>query len=338
MNAVAEVVASEISAVSVTPLINQRGVAETAKRVFREQADALNRTADSLGADFERAVQLIRSVKGRVIISGMGKSGIIGRKIAATLASTGTPSFYVHPGEAYHGDLGMITGDDLALLLSYSGETEEVIRLIPSLRSFGVPIIAIAGEPKSTLAKNANVFLNVHVDRETCPNNLAPTTSTTATLVMGDALAVTLMQLKQFRPQDFAVFHPGGSLGRRLLTRVRDVMHGHFPSNHPGDDIREVITAMTRGRLGLTVVIEDGVLQGIITDGDLRRAIYANGDFASLSAADIMSRSPLSIADTEMFAEAEVIMNKAKVSSLLVMDSDRKLVGVLKIFDAMNPA
>jgi len=330
MNAVANVVAADVAA-----LINQRGVAETARRVFREQAEALNRTADGLGPDFERAVQLIRSIKGRVIISGMGKSGIIGRKIAATLASTGTPAFFVHPGEAYHGDLGMITRDDIALLLSYSGETEEVIRLIPSLRSFGVPIIAIAGKSQSTLARNANVFLDVHVDRETCPHNLAPTTSTTATLVMGDALAVSLMQLKNFRPQDFAVFHPGGSLGRRLLTRVSDVMHRHYPVNHPNDGIREIITAITRGRLGLTIVMEDGVLQGIITDGDLRRAIYANTDFSDLTAADFMSRSPLTIADSEMFAEAEVIMNKAKVNSLLVTDASRQIMGVLKIFDAM---
>jgi len=330
MNAAANVVASEVSA-----LITQRGIAETARQVFREQAAALSSTADRLGEDFERAVQLMRGSKGRVIISGMGKSGIIGRKIAATLSSTGTPSFFVHPGEAYHGDLGMITKDDLALLLSYSGETEEVIRLIPSLRSFGVPIIAIAGKAQSTLARNANVFLDIHIDRESCPHNLAPTTSTTATLVMGDALAVALMQLKNFRPQDFAVFHPGGSLGRRLLTRVSDVMHKQYPVNHPNDGIREVITAVTRGRLGLTIVMEDGCLQGIITDGDLRRAIYANADFSGLTAADFMSRAPLSIVDTEMFAEAEVIMNKAKVNSLLVTDVNRQVVGVLKIFDAM---
>lgn len=314
------------------------GLRETtavARTVFQEQAQALNALATNIGDEFARAVEIIRSIKGRVVISGMGKSGIIGRKIAATLASTGTPSFFVHPGEAYHGDLGMITPDDLALLLSYSGETDEVIKLIPFLKHFSIPIVSICGRAESKLARNSDVFLGIGVSRETCPINLAPTTSTTATLVMGDAIAVALMRLKNFQPHQFAVFHPGGSLGRRLLTRVRDVMHCDFPTSEVSDNIRSVIDAITRGQLGITVVMEDGNLRGVITDGDLRRALYASDDFRHLTASEIMTPTPLRIAPETMFAEAEQIMTTAKVSALLVMQPhEAKVMGIVKIFDA----
>jgi len=203
---------------------------QVGQQVFEAQAEALQAAAGRLGVSFNSAVNLILEAPGRVIISGMGKSGIVGNKIAATLASTGTPSFSVHPAEAYHGDLGMFTRDDIVILISYSGETDEVIRLIPSLRHIGVQIISMVGNIESTLGRHSDLVLDISVEREACPNNLAPTTSTTVTLAMGDALAVSLIERRDFKPQDFAVFHPGGSLGRRLLTRVKDVMHTNVPT------------------------------------------------------------------------------------------------------------
>lgn len=311
---------------------------EIAKRVFEEQATALLSCGARLDSEFDRAVNLILATQARIIVSGMGKSGIIGRKIAATFASTGTPSFFVHPAEAFHGDLGMITASDAALLISYSGETEEVLRLIPSLKRLGTKIIAMVGNPGSTLGKNADVVLDVSVAREVCPNNLAPTTSTTVALVMGDALAVALIQRRDFQPQDFAVFHPGGSLGRRLLTRVKDVMHRDYPVNAPGACIRDVIVAMTRGRLGLTVVMDEGRVCGLITDGDLRRALLNHERIDGLKAADIMTISPRSISDGMMFAEAEHIMLKSSITALLAVDDQGGLSGVLKLQDASRVA
>ncbi|PMR69374.1 KpsF/GutQ family sugar-phosphate isomerase [Halomonas heilongjiangensis] len=307
---------------------------EAGKKVFQIQSDALKMTAARLGATFDAAVEMMLGTQGRIIVSGMGKSGIIGNKIAATLASTGTPSFSVHPAEAYHGDLGMFTPLDVALLISYSGETEEVIRLIPSLRHFGVKIIAIVGNPESSLGRNSDLVLDVSVEREACPNNLAPTTSTTVALAMGDAIAVALIEKRGFKPHDFAVFHPGGSLGRRLLTRVRDVMHVKVPVNNPLDTINDVIITITRGELGLTVVANSGKIVGVITDGDLRRALFNHKDISSLSAQDVMTRNPLTINDFEMFSDAENIMLKSNVTALLVVDGDNALVGVLKLQDA----
>jgi arabinose-5-phosphate isomerase len=298
------------------------------------QAKALEAAAARLDDAFGRAVQMILETRGRVIVSGMGKSGIIGNKIAATLASTGTPSFAVHPAEAYHGDLGMFTADDLAVLISYSGETEEVIRLIPSLRHFGVKIIAIVGNRQSTLGRNSDLVLDVSVEREACPNNLAPTTSTTVTLVMGDALAVALIERRQFKPQDFAVFHPGGSLGRRLLTRVKDVMHTELPICAPSDSMKEVIMTVTQAGLGLAVVVDDGEIKGLITDGDIRRALFNYDSLNDLSAASVMTRSPLTVNELEMFSDAENIMLKANITSLLVVSALGALTGVLKLQDA----
>lgn len=304
------------------------------KEVMQVQAKALEAAAARLDDAFERAVQMILETRGRVIVSGMGKSGIIGNKIAATLASTGTPSFAVHPAEAYHGDLGMFTADDLAVLISYSGETEEVIRLIPSLRHFGVKIIAIVGNRQSTLGLNSDLVLDVSVEREACPNNLAPTTSTTVTLVMGDALAVALIERRQFKPQDFAVFHPGGSLGRRLLTRVKDVMHTELPICAPSDSMKEVIMTVTQAGLGLAVVVDDGEIKGLITDGDIRRALFNYDSLNDLSAASVMTRNPLTVNELEMFSDAENIMLKANITSLLVVSALGALTGVLKLQDA----
>jgi len=304
------------------------------KNVFELQAEALKATAERLNGEFDQAVDLVLSTSGRVIVSGMGKSGIIGNKIAATLASTGTPSFSVHPAEAYHGDLGMFTSDDVAILISYSGETEEVIRLIPSLRHFGVKIIALVGSPESTLGRNSDLVLDVSVEREACPNNLAPTTSTTVALAMGDALAVALIERREFKPHDFAVFHPGGSLGRRLLTRVKDVMHTELPICASHDSMKDVIMTATRAGLGLAVVVDNSEIKGVITDGDLRRALFNHDTLDGMKAENVMTRNPLVINENEMFADAENIMLKASVTSLLVVGEQGALSGVLKLQDA----
>lgn len=304
------------------------------KEVFEVQARALEAAAARLNGAFDQAVNMILETPGRVIISGMGKSGIIGNKIAATLASTGTPSFSVHPAEAYHGDLGMFTSDDVVVLISYSGETEEVIRLIPSMRHFGVKTIAMVGNPDSTLGRNCDVVLDVSVEREACPNNLAPTTSTTVTLAMGDALAVALIERRNFKPHDFAVFHPGGSLGKRLLTRVKDVMHTDLPICAPQDNMKEVIMTITQVGLGIAVVVDKGTIKGVITDGDLRRALFNHDSFDGMTAANVMTQTPLTVNETEMFADAENIMLKANVTSLLVVSEEGALSGLLKLQDA----
>jgi arabinose-5-phosphate isomerase len=309
----------------------------TGLRVFQEQAQALNMIAERLAEEFEQAVELMYNTRGRVIVSGMGKSGIIGSKIAATLASTGTSSFFVHPGEAYHGDLGMFTEADTAILISYSGETEEVIRLIPSLKHFGLRIIAIVGKRNSTLGKNADVVLDVSVPREACPNNLAPTTSTTATLVMGDALAVALIEKRDFKPNDFARFHPGGSLGKRLLTRVKDVMHTELPWVMRDTAIVDVISQMTEGGLGMALVSTDGnrqALCGVITDGDLRRALAARKDIYHITAADLMNSSPKTVSENEMFVDAEAKMLELNITALVALNDLQHVVGVLKLLDA----
>jgi len=304
------------------------------KEVFEVQARALEATAHRLDDAFDEAVNMILETSGRVVVSGMGKSGIIGNKIAATLASTGTPSFAVHPAEAYHGDLGMFTSEDVAILISYSGETEEVIRLIPSLRHFGVKTIALVGNPASTLGRNSDLVLDVSVEREACPNNLAPTTSTTVSLAMGDALAVALIGRRDFKPLDFAAFHPGGSLGRRLLTRVKDVMHTDLPISSPKDSLREVIMTISQAGLGIAIVVDAGAIQGVITDGDLRRALFTHDRLDGLTAAHVMTPMPITVNESEMFADAENIMLKAEVTSLLVVDEGGALSGVLKLQDA----
>ena len=302
--------------------------------VFNVQAQALQEIGKRVGLECARAIELIIGSRGRVVISGMGKSGIIGKKIAATFASTGTPAFFVHPGEAYHGDLGMITGDDVVVLISYSGETEEVVKLLPYLQHVGAPIIAMTGGLKSTLARHADVVLDVAVDKEACPNNLAPTTSTTATLAMGDALAVALIRIRDFRPHDFARFHPGGSLGRKLLTRVKDAMHAKYPTVSPHATFKQVVSAITRGRLGITVVLgDDGELAGVITNGDLGRAMEAHDDTRGLRASAIMSALPLTVPQDAMFSEAEELMERHAVTALVAVEAKGRPVGVVKIFD-----
>lgn len=294
---------------------------------------ALKAMRQRLDHRINKAVDLVLEMRGRVVVVGMGKSGIIGQKIAATLASTGTPAFFVHPGEAFHGDLGMIKPIDVALLISNSGETEEVLRILPFLQYQDNKIIAMTGKMKSTLAQHADVVLDVGVEREACKNNLAPTSSTTNTLAMGDALAVALTVKRNFQPEDFARFHPGGSLGRKLLTRVRDAMHKEpLPMCKRDATFREVVNAITYGRLGLALVIENEKLCGIITDGDVRRAFDAYEDVKRLKASDLMTANPLTIDPNARFADAEVYMREKCIGALVVTNNDGTPIGVLQIY------
>ncbi len=301
---------------------------------LREQGQALMTLSERVDESFEQAVNTILACKGRVIISGMGKSGLIGKKIAATLASTGTISFFMHPGEAFHGDLGMVRFDekaDVIVLISYSGETDEVLKLIPSLKSFGTKIIAITGGMNSTLANNADVVLNAGVEQEVCPNNLAPTTSTTVTLAIGDALAVALIKARDFQPQDFARFHPGGSLGRRLLTRVKNVMQKErLPFVSLDSDITNVVLTMTECRYGIALVQDEKKeLVGVISDGDLRRFLIDHDNVAGLRASDLMTTDPVCISQEVKVADAESVMRDAHIKCLIATDDEGNVVGLV---------
>lgn len=305
--------------------------------VIAIEVNALQAMSKRLGQNFQRAVEIILSGRGRVVVIGMGKSGLIGQKIVATLASTGTPSFFVHAGEAFHGDLGMIQPVDVAMLISNSGETEEVIRLLPFLQHQQNKVIAITGQLDSTLARNADIVLDVAVEREACTNNLAPTSSTTATLVMGDALAVALTQIRKFQPEDFARFHPGGSLGRKLLTRVCDVMHkGPLPFCTPDSPLKKIIHTITRGRLGLAIVLHEQRLAGIITDGDIRRSLENYENPMELTARKLMTTTPITILQSERFVVAEDLMRNTKINSLIVLNEKENIVGVLQIYDQQD--
>jgi arabinose-5-phosphate isomerase len=303
---------------------------ELAKSVFEIESRAVADLSKKLNSDFSDSIDSILGTSGRLIICGMGKSGIIGKKIAATMASTGTPSFFMHPGEAYHGDLGMVSPDDVFIAISNSGETDEVVKLIPFLKDNGNVLIAMTGNPKSTLAQAANYHLDVGVEQEACPLQLAPTSSTTATLAMGDALAVTLMKARDFKPENFARFHPGGSLGRRLLSRVENEMvTDNLPLIITDTSVADVISAISSGGLGMAIVMVDDS-PSIITDGDLRRAIerYSETIF-SKTAGDIMSGNPVSIMSGTRVEDALQLMEQKKISSVLVTDQ-AKVVGVFK--------
>ena len=309
-------------------------IKQIAQEVFTIEAKAITDLSNNLTDDFEKAVKDILACSGKLIISGMGKSGIVGKKIAATMASTGTPSFFLHPGEAYHGDLGMIERNDMVLLISYSGETDEVLKLIPFLREQGNIIVAMSGNIESTLAKNATYHLNVAVEKEACPLQLAPTSSTTATLVMGDALAVALMKQRDFQDTDFAQFHPGGSLGRRLLTKVEHVMKSeNLPIVALTTSVKKLIGVISEARLGLVVVMHEHTIEGIVTDGDIRRAMESSEEnFFELSAEVLMSRNPKTIEAKEKLTMAQKLMTELKVNALLVVDKGR-FVGVVQIYD-----
>jgi arabinose-5-phosphate isomerase len=307
-----------------------------ARKVLETEAAAVLALVSRLDERFDRAVDLLFHCKGRVILTGMGKSGIICQKIAATLASTGTPAFFLHPAEAMHGDLGVIQGDDVVVALSYSGETDEILNLIETIRRLGVRLIAITGVPRSALGLSADVALDCSVAEEACPLNLVPTASTTAALAMGDALAMALLKAKGFGQDDFASLHPGGKLGRRLM-RVDSVMHAgkHCPIVQAGTGMRDVIYEMSSKGLGMTCVVDGAdALLGIITDGDLRRHMEKGGDIRALTAADVMTRGPVSISPATLAVEALNIMEGRKITSIVVVDSEpRRVVGVVHVHD-----
>ncbi len=309
---------------------------ELGRQVLRIEAEAVLALCDRINGAFLQALSLILNCHGRVIVSGIGKSGHIGRKIAATLASTGTPAFFVHPAEASHGDLGMITAEDIVIGISNSGESAELLNILPSIKRQGAKLIAMTGNEKSSLSRDADVHLDAGVAQEACPLNLAPTASTTAALALGDALAVALLDARGFGAEDFARSHPGGSLGRRLLTRMRDVMRcgESIPTVAPEASIAEAIREITRGTIGMTVVIspEHRVL-GIFTDGDLRRAILKNLDLQNLTVNDVMTRNPRTMGPEKLAAEAVEMMERYKINQIPVVDDDGRLIGALNMHD-----
>ena len=307
---------------------------DLARRVLQTESAAIQALVDRVDARFERAVQLLLECRGRVIVSGMGKSGIICRKIAATLSSTGTPAFFLHPAEAIHGDLGVLQATDVVLALSYSGETGELLRLLETIKRLGAKLIVITGEAGSTLAVAADVALDARVSEEACPMNLVPTASTSAALALGDALAMTLLVAKGFQQEDFATLHPGGKLGKRFM-RVEQLMHSgdHLPTVTPQSLMPDVLYEISRKKLGMTTVVVDGVLAGIITDGDLRRAMSKRRDLLDRTAADVMTTTPATIARTALAAEALRVLEQRKITSMVVVDDARKVEGVLHLHD-----
>ena len=310
---------------------------EYAIQCLRDEAQAILDLIPQIDDNFERAVQMIYQCKGKVIVTGVGKSGHIGAKIAATLSSTGTPAFYINPLDVYHGDLGVMTHDDVVLALSNSGQTDELLRFIPMVLHMEVPIISMTGNPDSLLAKYSDACILVHVDREACPLNLAPTSSTTAALAMGDALAVALMQLRGFKPRDFAQFHPGGSLGKRLLTTARDVMRSDDLPILPADmHLGEAIILVSKGKLGLGVTLTEGRVSGLITDGDIRRAMERwQAEFFDHTVSDIMTVTPECVLPETKVTEIQRIMQRNKIHSVLVIDDDRHLLGVVDHYSCM---
>ena len=310
-------------------------ILDLARKAINTEMLALKHMKETLGDNFADAVELILACSGKCIVTGMGKSGLVGRKIAATLASTGTPSFFLHPGEAFHGDLGMISKDDVVLALSYSGETDEILKIVPFIHSNGNKLVSMTGNPESALAKNSDIHLDVSVEEEACILHLAPTTSTTAQIAMGDALAVSLMQQRGFTSVDFARLHPGGSLGRRLLMTVGNVMRDHdLPVVAPDCSAVEMIHTISKGGLGLIVICDGDRIEGIVTDGDVRRAMERlKADFFNIRAIDIATPHPKTIGADEKLIEAERLMTRNKVTSLLVTDAAGKLIGVIQIYD-----
>ncbi|WP_312344494.1 KpsF/GutQ family sugar-phosphate isomerase [Stenotrophomonas acidaminiphila] len=319
--------------------LNDADLIASGRRVFEIERAELERVGGRIGDAFAAACRLILGSRGRVVATGMGKSGHIARKIAATLASTGTPAFYVHPGEAGHGDLGMITADDVVLALSYSGESDEVLMLLPVLKRQGNPLIAMTGRPQSSLASAADIHLDVNVDHEACPLALAPTSSTTTSLAMGDALAVALLDARGFTADDFARSHPAGSLGRRLLLHITDVMHGgaDLPSVREDASLSEALVEMSRKRLGMTAVVDaHGRLVGLFTDGDLRRALDTDLDVRTAGIAQVMTRAPRTIGADQLAVEAARMLEQYQINGLIVVDGEGRAVGALNIHDLLR--
>ncbi len=304
---------------------------EYAIQCIKDEAQAVLDLIPQMDEAFDQAVELIMQCHGKVIVTGVGKSGHIGAKIAATLASTGTPSFFVNPLDVFHGDLGVMSKGDVVIAISNSGQTDELLRFIPMVLHFGIPIIAMTGNPKSLLAKYSSCHLNIYVSKEACPLNLAPTSSTTATLVMGDALAVALMERRNFQPQDFAQFHPGGELGKRLLTTAQDVMKTtDLPILDADMHLGEAIILVSKGKLGLGVAMSGHQIAGLITDGDIRRAMEKwQAEFFNRTVGDIMTRQPKTVSAQAKISEIQRIMNDNKIHSVLVTDDDRHLLGIV---------
>ncbi|MFZ4856195.1 MAG: KpsF/GutQ family sugar-phosphate isomerase [Desulfuromonadaceae bacterium] len=314
---------------------------EEARRVIRVEADALAAMADRIDESFERAIDVIVGSPGRVIVSGMGKSGLVGQKIASTMASTGTPAFFLHPAEGIHGDLGMIMKGDVVIAISNSGETEEILRILPSIKRLGAHLIAMSGNAASNLARSSDVFLDVSVAEEACPLGLAPTASTTATLAMGDALAVALLVKRGFKAEDFAIFHPGGALGKKLILRVEDLMHAgdDIPLVREDDLMKDALFVITAKGLGVTGVCDSGgALKGVITDGDLRRALAKGFDILNQRASEIMKSGPLRIKQSELAAAALQIMEQRAITSLFVFADDQisSPCGIIHLHDILK--
>ena len=312
---------------------------DLAREVLNLEAAAVLALVQRIDETFLRALNIILSCEGRVIVSGMGKSGHIARKIASTLSSTGTPAYFVHPAEASHGDLGMIAAGDVFIALSYSGETEELLTIVPVIKRQGARLISLTGNPQSSLGLAADAHLNVAVDKEACPMGLAPTSSTTAALAMGDALAVALLDAKGFGEEDFARSHPGGNLGRRLLTHVRDIMHTGDEIPAIGHDalLSEAVLEISRKRLGMTAIVDDaGRVLGIYTDGDLRRTLEKRLDFNTTPINTVMSRNPRTITPDALAAEAVQLMERHNITQMLVVGADNKLVGALNVHDLLH--
>lgn len=321
------------------PQAGPASILQEARRVLRVEADAVRSLVPRVGPSFAAAVETLYACKGRVVVTGIGKSGTIGRKIMATLASTGTPALFLHAVEALHGDLGMVTKEDVILVVSYSGETAELAVLLPAFRRMGAPLIAMTGNPKSTLARHADIVLDVRVKKEACPMNLAPTASTTATLALGDALAVALFKLRGFTPKDFARVHPSGALGKKLLTRVADLMHtgNAVPQIRIDATMREAIVEISAKRLGFTAVVDpDGRAVGIVTDGDLRRHLQLDGNFLDTPAGRMCTPSPKSISKDALATEALAVMEKNSITSLLILDDRRRLFGCIHVHDILK--
>lgn len=312
-------------------------VRDTAVKCFKDEAQAILDLIPLLDDNFDNTVELIHHCKGKVIITGVGKSGHIGAKMAATLSSTGTPAFFINPLDVFHGDLGVITPDDVVVAISNSGQTDELLRFVPYLLEHNIPLVGISGHPDSLLGKYATYHLNTRVSREACPLNLAPTSSTTATLAMGDALACALMEVRNFRAKDFAQFHPGGSLGKRLLTTARDVMRSNdLPVISPDMRLGEAIIHVSKGKLGLCVAVEDDKIAGLITDGDVRRAMESLQDkFFNVPVRQVMTRTPKCVSPATKIDQIQGIMHRNKIHTVLVADEGGRLLGVVDHFSCM---
>ena len=311
---------------------------QSAQRTIDMEQQAVGLLKERINDAFNRACELILQCKGRAIVSGMGKSGHIGKKIAATLASTGTPAFFIHPGEASHGDLGMVTRDDVFIAISSSGSSPELVTLLPMIKRLGLPLIAMTGNPKSPLAEAADLILDIHVATEACPLDLAPTSSTTVTLVMGDALAVALLEARGFTAEDFAFSHPGGALGKKLLLHVTDIMHGGeaLPCIQINTPLLDALAEISRKGFGITTVVDSqGLLAGVFTDGDLRRCLDNNIDVKSMSVGEVMSVNPRTVAPSALAAEAFNLMETHKITALVVADNGRP-VGILHMHDMLQ--